>query len=283
MKTKGLFYILTFSFFWAVEIILLRLGLKQGAEPVSFLFQIVVFSFLFLCIWNLGNIKNLAKAKGNLKKIALIGIFGTGLGNIIGYYGLKYSTAVNYGFIVKTSLIFTVFLAFIFLKEPLHKEKIILMIILLIGVYLISTKGTLIIPRIGDLLIVVSAFFYSSQAVISKHVLKKVPPAILANLRLFFGALFILPFAYIFNKDLFHIDNLSLVIAIAVSMALALIFLYKTLEIRSASYMTLMNMTTPVIVAVLSIIFLDELMNLYQVLGGALIILSGLLIHKVDI
>lgn len=282
-KRKGLLFVVAFSLFWAIQIVLIRFGLLQGIEPISFLFQITLLAFIFLSIYNLTTKKEFIKAKGSMGKIILIAISGSVLGNLLAYFGLKFSTAINYGFIIKISLVFTVLLAYFFLKEPLNKKKIMLMIILLIGVYLVTTKGILLIPKIGDILIILAAFFYSTQAVISKSVLKKVPAEILANMRTFFASLFLFPIAYFINKNLFVIQHIGLVIVIAITMFFALIFLYKTLEIKSASYFTMMNMITPIIVVVLSLIFLRELINLNQIIGGTLIIISGILIYRADI
>ena len=236
-----------------------------------------------MSIYNLRNKKEFKKAEGNVWKIVVITILGGVAANILSYFGIKLSTAVNYSFIIRTSMVFTILLAYFFLKEPINKEKIILVVILLIGVYLISTNGILLIPKIGDILIILAAFFYSSQIIIIKDVLKKVPAAVVANMRLFFASLFLLPIAYLFNKNFFFIPNIGLVIALAIVMSFALVFLYKTLEIKSASYMTMMNNIVPIIVVIFSLIFLKELVNHYQIIGGALIILSGILIHRVDI
>jgi drug/metabolite transporter (DMT)-like permease len=64
---------------------------------------------------------------------------------------------------------------------------------------------------------------------------------------------------------------------------MAWIFLYRTLKISTASYLTMMSMITPVIVSVLAVIFLDESLIWIQLIGAALIILSGILVYFSDI
>ena len=62
-------------------------------------------------------------------------------------------------------------------------------------------------------------------------------------------------------------------------LAMAWIYLYRTLHIATASYMTLMSMATPIIVSVLAMVFLDERLFWVQVVGAGLIILSGVMIY----
>ena len=66
-------------------------------------------------------------------------------------------------------------------------------------------------------------------------------------------------------------------------LAMAWIYLYRTLHLATASYMTLMSMATPIIVSVLAMVFLDERLVLIQVVGAGLIILSGVAIYFSDV
>ena len=63
------------------------------------------------------------------------------------------------------------------------------------------------------------------------------------------------------------------------SLAMAWIFVYRTLKVSTASYLTLMSMLTPVIVSVLAILFLGETLVLVQVIGAGLILISGIVIY----
>ena len=85
------------------------------------------------------------------------------------------------------------------------------------------------------------------------------------------------------GKNLFVIKNIPLVLLAAIFVTLTEIFLNKTLHISTASYMTMMSMLTPVIVIGLAFVFLGEIINLYQLIGGALIIISGILINRTNI
>jgi len=47
--------------------------------------------------------------------------------------------------------------------------------------------------------------------------------------------------------------------------------------------MTMMSMITPVITTILAILFLNESIHQIQVLGGSLIIFSGIITHKLKV
>ncbi|MBW2989133.1 DMT family transporter [Candidatus Woesearchaeota archaeon] len=282
-KNKGLLFVCLFALFWAVEIILIRYALMTGAHPLRFLFHISFCSFLLLGAYNLIRKNDFRKAKDDIGKIILMSLFGGALANVLTFIGLKFSTAVNYGFLIKTTLVFTTLFACLFLKERLTKEKMLFMAILLIGVYLVTTRGVLIVPKIGDLLILAAAVFFSAHAVIAKSVMKKVPAEITVNMRVFFASLFLFPFVFLTGKSPFHFEHPHLIIVVAFIMTIGIILLYKTLEITTASYMTFMNSITPIIVVILALIFLKESISLCQTIGGSLIIISAVLIHRSDV
>jgi uncharacterized membrane protein len=66
-------------------------------------------------------------------------------------------------------------------------------------------------------------------------------------------------------------------------LAMAWIYLYRTLKVASSSYMTLMSMLTPVIVSLLAMVFLGETLLWVQLLGAGMIILGGVMIYSSDI
>jgi drug/metabolite transporter (DMT)-like permease len=63
---------------------------------------------------------------------------------------------------------------------------------------------------------------------------------------------------------------------------MAWIFVYRTLKVSTASYLTLMSMLTPVIVSVLAILFLGESLVWIQLIGAGLILVSGIVIYFSD-
>ena len=75
----------------------------------------------------------------------------------------------------------------------------------------------------------------------------------------------------------------SFVLISAILSTLTIIYLNKLLNLATASYATMMTMVVPVIVTVLGLIFLKEPINIFQILGGIIIIISGILVQKKNI
>jgi drug/metabolite transporter (DMT)-like permease len=284
-KRHGLTYALLFSIFWAVNIILVKIGLLEGVHPLVFIFIMfataALLSIFYNLVFNRDEFKKINKS--NIWKMILVGVIGSGMANIFTFYGLKLSTAINYGFIIKTGLIFVIALSYFFLKERITPQKIFLALLLLAGAYLISTKGESYIPHIGDILIVGGAFFYSVSTIIAKPLLRAVKPETLVMFRTAFASLFILPFVPFIATRTFNLKTLLIVILAGFIAFLSLTFLNKTLQNATASYVSMMSMITPLLVAIMAFAILGEGMNMHQLIGGVLIISSAMLIQKTDI
>jgi len=284
-KAKGLFLVLLMSVVWAILIILSKAILNKGVPVFTYLFQMICLAAVLVSLYAFlfHRDKIVAPNRSQVKYLIMIGATGTALANIIGYYGLESSSSINYGFLVKTTVVFTVILAHFMLKEVLDFHKILLVIMLLVGVYLITTEGRELIPNRYDILIVMSAFFYAFANNLSKIVLRNFDPAVLSMYRMIFGSVLLAVFVIAVQKE-FYVVQYPLEIALAsLHMAMLMILIYRTLRITSVSYLSMMSMSTPVIVTILGVVFLNEHFSLIQALGGILIILSGVFIHLKNI
>ena len=284
-KFLGLIYVTLFSLSWAIETIIGKFAINKGIEPLVFAYQILFGAVFILLIYIvITDSKKLKSIKlKTLPKLAIPGIIGSGLGNIATFYGLLYSTSINYGFLIKTTVIFTVVLAFIFLKEKITAEKSFFIFLLLIGAYLISTKGQLIYPAWGDLLILLSAFFYSARSVMSKPLLKIYSVEIVTLFGTLAGGLTIFILAPFIVPNFYQISNPLIIFFGSLFLFLTVFFMNKTIQTTGVSYLAMMSMMYSVFVVILGYMILDETMNIIQWAGGLLIITSVVLIQKSNI
>lgn len=284
-KAKGLVLVTLMSIVWAVLIILSKLILNKGVDVFTFLFQMISLATFFVALYVLlfHRSELVVPSRGLLPKLLLIAIIGTAAANIVGYYGLEHSSSINYGFLVKTTVVFTVILAHFLLGEELNLHKAMLVVLLLMGVYLITTEGRELIPNKFDILIVLSAFFYALANNISKIALKDIKSESLSLYRMLFGSVFVFIFVYSFQDGMFSVRYPIYIVAASLHLAALMLLIYKTLRITSVSYLSMMSMFTPIIVTIIGIIFLDEKFTPIQAVGGFLIIMSGIGIHKKDI
>lgn len=289
IKTKRLLLVTVFSFTWAALVIVDKYALNIGIDPLPFAYQrlLVASAISILPILALkthgkkSSIKSLKKQ--DILRLSSVGMIGGGLGAIAMFYGLKYSTSTNYGFLVKTTVVFSILLAYIFLKEEITTKKISCAVALLLGAYLISTGGKTLIPHLGDAIILLAAFLYASANVIAKPLLKLHNPEINTAFRSFFGALIILIFSSLTVPAFYIIQDAQLVLVTGILAFLTIYLLNKLLEISSVSYTTSMSMLFSIFTATMGHFAFGETMNMIQIAGACLIITSVLIIHNSEI
>lgn len=278
---KKLLYVSIFSFSWALIIFFNKLALNTGVKPVAFTVQTTLSGTALLTTYIISTKrKELRKINIEiLKNLIFIGIL-VGSSYIAGIYGLKLSPSINYSFIIKSTLVFTILLAFIFLKESLSKNKLLLMLIFILGAYFITTGGKTIVPRVGDLLTVTAAFCLSAALIIQKPLTEKVEPDIIGWGRILFTSIAVLLLTPFLKVNIFEVITPEIVVIVGGLSAILAIYINKTISVSSTSYLAMMSMMVPVINSISGIFFLNETMNIFQVVGGVLIVLSGVLVHK---
>ncbi len=293
-----------FSAFWAFQIIIAKLGFRAGAMILPFQIILVFAAIITLAILLLSKsgaeLVQLFRHQPKLFwELFLANTIQAGLGTYLSLIGIALTDAINAGFLVKLATVSTIFFAWLILKEKLSKRKIALVLVMLFGAYLLTTKGQTLLPRVGDLFILGACVCWSLGNVMVRRILKAQSVSAdvvtmqkpLSSLPMLFALIAISIF---FPKTL---GNLSTVlqccsfdpsvtvyaVGSGVCLALAWIYLYRTLHLATASYMTLMSMATPIIVSVLAVALLNEKLILIQIIGAGMIILSGVVIYLSDI
>lgn len=278
---KKFTYITLFSFLWSVYTVIRKYVFNQGVDELNFLTWSLFFAVLFLSLYLL--IFDRKQLHFGISKkyqtLIAIGLVGNGLSNIFMTVGLKLSTAANLGFLIKTSMAFTIIIAYFVLKESVSRLKVLFVFLMFVGAYLISTNGALIVPRFGDVLIMAGALCNAVATVMSRALLKNSSDSLLVTwYRLSFG--FLVTWLFTLGLGRWSFDIEPWVFWIMVVCAILLIvfvwLLNKALECATASYVSIMNMSVSVFVLILSLMFLDETFSLAQALGAVIIILAGI-------
>jgi drug/metabolite transporter (DMT)-like permease len=296
--------VLMFSIFWALQIIFAKFVFNAGADVLPFQLLSTFIAFLILLVFIYPKVKSqlfhLYKDQNSLfwKLFAANGI-QAGFGTCFALVGIALTNAINAGFLVKLTTVSTILFAWILLKERLSVLKVVIVFMMLLGAYLLTTKAQVLIPTTGDLFILGACVCWSLGTVLVRMVLKDRPieadvvtmqkplasfPVILS----FVGVSLIFSssssvFNHVFDCCQLPSAELIYILLSGFCVAMAWIFLYRTLKISTASYLTMMSMLTPVIVSLLALVFLGETLIWIQVVGAAMIILSGILVYFSDI
>jgi drug/metabolite transporter (DMT)-like permease len=300
IKKTSLFNILMFSVFWAMQIFVTKLSFNSGAQVLSFQLLSILIALVILALLILPKfgteIGDYFRNQPRLFwKLFFANGIQSGLGTCLSIIGISLTSAINAGFLVKLATVSTIIFAWLILNERLTIIKILMVFSMLFGAYLLTTKGQVLLPKIGDLFILSACVCWSIGNVLVRKVLKTYPVRVdlitlqkpLAGL----PVILLLVGISVLSPGIFgeHIQVMSCcnpplsalpyTIGNGFLLAMTWIYLNNTLEVSSASYMTMMSMITPVIVSLLAMIFLGETMILIQILGAGLIILSGVVTY----
>ncbi len=286
---KKLLYNLLFSVFWAGSILATKLALNSGLDPIIFNFQTTLVVVLILTPYMiLFHKKDLMKIhKREIKIILLLGLV-LSFAYIISNQSLKLTTSINYGFLIKTTVIFTPLLSLLFLNEKITVKKIFFMTVFLIGAFLISTNGQLVIPHKGDLLVMLTALLFSTGLIISKLLSGKLSPEVSGAIRPISAFIFLVIITPLISKSfsiatVLDINTAKYVLLASIFGVLLTIFLGKSIVSSTASYFTLMNNMTSVFVLLGGLIFLSETITFVQGIGTIITIASAIFVQKSEI
>jgi drug/metabolite transporter (DMT)-like permease len=282
--SKGFIFASLASLSWAISIIITRFVLNRGENAYNILFWMIILATPF---WLVIFLKNFSEVKRMPSKNYLI-LLGMALVSTIGVsvvevFALKYSPALNYSFLIRTVILFTIFFAYIFLKEKLSAKKIILASAILIGAYFLTTKGQLISFTLGDIFTLIEAILIAlGNNILGKIATSRMSVNLSASASFLMGILPIVGIAYANNVIAIPKSFMLLMFLTVVNIFLSMLR-FRAYKNATASYVTMIFSFTPVFVSFMAVPFLKESLNLIQILGGALIILAGIGVEKLKI
>jgi drug/metabolite transporter (DMT)-like permease len=279
--------VLLYSVFWALEIFVTKIAFLNGAQVIPFTIQSSFVTLLLLSLYVLPkNYKKLKKIPLSLLIWILVanGIH-MGIGTFLSNAGIQLTTAINAGFLMQFTTVTIIFFAWILLHEKITIPKIISVIFILIGTFLLITKGKYDVAHTGDILIILACVAWGLGGVLTRKVLKtaSLDSDIVAFLKpiagipvllvaIAFSSFYPPAIQQIFQKNVFELTQPVYVILNGIIITFVWIFFNRTLKISSASYNVIVSSIAPIIVALLALLFLNESINRIQLIGVFLIL-----------
>ena len=281
--SKGLIFTSLSALSWAINIVLARLLLSRGETAGNLAFWQTLFTIPY---WTLLFYQQKQKVK-NLRPKLWILLLVMGLVNMIGVVlvealALKSSPAVNFSFLIRTVIVFTILLAAVFLKESLTLKKLVLTFLILAGSYLLITQGQSLTFQIGDFYTILEALLLATLSIMQKTATTKLGPKFAAAGSFLFA---IIPFALLMMlQGAVAVPKFPLA-TIALAFFYIAIMQTKLTAFKSAtaSYGTMIFSFTPIFVSLLAIPFLGETLTPIQIIGGILIVSAGVGVEKLKI
>jgi len=243
---------------------------------------VLLLPFTLLPAW-----RHRAVIRQHWKLLLILGILGVGLFNTMLYVALNYTTAINVALINSTTPIAILLLSRLLIGARMTPRVIAGVILGLIGAALIITRGNPLSVlslgfNIGDLIQAVAVIFWALYSVLLQRHPVKLPPLTL-QLALVVVGMPVVTLMYLLMPTIGtamprHGWDWALLfyLAVAVSLGSTLLW-YLSVKSVGARVAGFFNYLTPPIVAVLSMIFLDEHLRPFHAVGFVLI-LGGILL-----
>ncbi len=271
------------TFVWASSLILAKIIFAENVGPIVFvaLRYTLACPFLLIMVVYQKKRKTIDETKQHWKILAIAGLSGPFISQIMQYIGLEMTTASDALLLLNLTPIFAVILAAIILNEALTLEKLGGLFIATIGATLIVLNtpsdyvGFDFLRIFGDLIVIASTFFFAVNGIAGKIAVRSVD----AVSTTFYSTLVAVPFIWIsavLLEDvtiLFRMSVLSWVIVLwvaVVNTVLAFILYYESMKYIEASRVQITLNLIGVWGVLMSVIVLQETVTILQLFGGFL-------------
>lgn len=295
-KIKGLALGGLATFFWASFYVISRLTYGKSEVSIDPLFM----SFIrFFCASIFFSIIILWRKEAKVAKIAitkdfkifiLLALAGIFLQGVLIFYSLKFTTAIRSSLCANTAPIFTVIIAYVFLKEPLSRYRFIGMLIGFAGLLItvLGNKGSDIFAEkanlFGDFIAVMCGICWAVYTVAGIKVSEKYGGLLSAAISIILGTLSIFTFIVISGREMtFNLPYklwFAMIYLGVCGNGLAFVCWLAALKYLTPSELGSFGYLTPAITILLAMIFLDEKVNLVFWVGLALILIGTWMMTK---
>lgn len=225
--------------------------------------------------------KRLVPAKAALVPLLLMGITGVALFNIFQFLALERTTSTNAGLISTMNTMSIALFSFAFLKEKINGLQLLAMILSLIGVFLVLSKGDWQLLwhfqlNTGDLWMVAAVCVWGLYSVCSKWAMQTTSPLMATLYAGLFGVLILVPFT-ITDFTFSEIDSsfiLSLLYTGVISTVVCMVFWNIGVQQLGATTSGIFLNFNPIFTALLAFLFIGEQLSWLQGIGGIIVILG---------
>ncbi|HOI77510.1 MAG TPA: DMT family transporter [Methanofastidiosum sp.] len=289
MKLKTFLELLALVLIWSGSWIAIKWGLTE-IPPYSLAF----FRFLIACpvivaiTYHLEGKKSLRINKNEIITFSILGLLGVTLVQGIQVYALKFTSAINSSILINFNVPFIAIFAMIFLGEAIHKKTAFGIFVSFIGAAIIVVNGSLSgfqKINIGDILIVLTGIFWAAYSVAGKKTMEQRTPLSMTSFSFLFGTIFLFPMA-LFESRFSFIGGVTMlgVGSVLYLSLLCSVYAYicwnRSMKCEKASNVAMFLYFVPVVTAIMAWFLLGEVITIFTVLGGILVIFGVYLAER---
>jgi len=272
--------------FWGLSFIATKVALRE-IHPFTLLTLRFGMGGLLLLLFQLQKDKRFLKTFSSKDWIAIIflALVGVSAHTLLQAYGLLYTTAINTGWLIAIMPISIVIAARFYLGEPITLRKVGGIILGLLGVSLIISKGMFSLSlfrfgsTFGDFLILISALTWTAFTVGGRGFLSRFLPLAAMTPIIIVGCLITFPFTLL-KWEWNLLFQLSLVAWMSIFFlgifcsGLAYLFWYRALEKKDSSIVGMYLYLEPFVTLIGAYFFLNEEILWITFVGGGMILLG---------
>jgi drug/metabolite transporter (DMT)-like permease len=218
--------------------------------------------------------------------MSISGVLGTTLYFSLENIGVELTTASNAAIIVASYPAITALMEFLFFRTKTSWIKALGIGVAMIGVYQISYSPetqTDDKQLVGNIILIVAGFIFALYNFTTRKVVKKYSMITISFYQTFAGAITFIPLTFIEKASWQTPDIKSfltlLYLGVFCSVIAFLLYNFGLRKLSSSSAMTLMNLV-PIFGVLFSVLLLNEVLSINQLIGGVIIILGVVLSMK---
>ena len=218
---------------------------------------------------------------------ALLGLTGYVVGLACSYYGLRLTTVTNAALLNAASPVSLALLSFIFLKERLSTPALTGIVLSVIGVGIIITRGSLEVLansqyNLGDLILLGTQVSWGAYTIYGRHLMLSISPLAATTYTYMAGACWLILASFVLEWDQWTLAHISLASGIAITYqtifgTFAHFWFYDAVSTLGPSRAGIFLNLVPVVTIGIAYFFLHEAITIPHLVGGAVVI-SGILV-----
>ncbi len=249
---------------------------RYGVDSFTMVFWRVLFALIILGSYIAVFLRENPFTRERPWFYAIYGLVGVFAFYTLYFYTVKISSVGFAVLLVYTAPAFSVVLGRLIFGEPLTREKVVALFLVLTGVLLVAGNVDFNVSYLALITGIATGFTYAIYGVLAKFGVRNERPERVLFMTLFFGVLFLAPF----SKFSVPTGAIPYLLGLAFFPTFLGYVLYnyalKDVEVSRASIIATVE---PVVAITLAFLLFGEKLTALQLLGGALIIGASILVH----
>ena len=270
--------LLLIGILWGMGFVTVKIGLNAGMNTFYLMWLRFLGSFVLLSILFRKKIKKVSK--DDLKAGLILGIIQY-FGYVFQTYGAAHTTVGKNAFFTAINVIIVPYIFWILNKKRPDIFSFSASIICLIGVGIISLDGNLSFTHLnkGDVMTIISAFFFALQVAYTGYFGRKVHPMNLVLLQMLVGGLLFAgtQFATSGLREVIPLHGetlMAIIYAVVFSTAIPMLLQIYCQRLTTATRASILMSTESMFAPIFAFFVLGEIMTLRVALGAVFILFS---------